>query len=500
MLGHGKGLNYDSEAKRDGCTLYNGVNQLYNNPYGPQIIRRPLKKAETSETNNAEQKVQSENPSLSKAGDEQSSSKSPNRKSSIDYNSTVITVNQILVDFKNTLGAIGVTPEIEKEVNGYLDLVHIQALKPKPTVNIIKSNLLNASNVLDTFITDSLGKPSDVVSNWVKALFLQNINWKAEQTTKVEPTITTPVTKYEPHSYEELIEEAPSVEPPIQLSATKTEITTRKADLGQPTKPVVPELTASNTELLKVYQQLESLVDSGEFEKAMPGYDKALQVARNIGDLKTEAKIYMDLAYMHDMNNNIPLSLEYYNSAALTGKALGDNEIQSKAHYNMGTLYDDVGKVDLALQHYFAALGLDGQTENIQGQSLTLNNIGNMFAVKGDYKKSLNYYKVAYSLVSQLDDNVGKSSVLSNVAGVFRDLGYNKKALENYSKAVKFDVMAGNISGYAKSYEQSGDIMMQSGQKDKAAKLYKKSLNAAVQISDKFWAGRMMEKLAMVEK
>lgn len=484
---------------RDGCTLYNGVNQLYNNPYGPQIFRRPVKKAENAESSNAEQKVQSEQASLSKAGDEQQNkSKGNERKSSIDYKSNVISINQIIVDFKNTLTAIGVPKEVEKEVNGYLELVEIQALKPAPAVNILKSNLINASNVLDSFITETLGKPSDVVSNWVKALFLQNINWKATPKTVEESLKTSAaVTKYEPHSYEELIEEIPEVavtEKPV--IETKTPTTTRKPDMGKTTQPLAQEFNANNTELLNVYKHLEALVDSGEFEKAVPGYEKALQVARNIGDLKTEAKIYMDLAYINDIDNNLPLSLEYYNSAAITGKALGDMEIQSKAHYNMGTIYDDVGKVDLALQHYFAALGLDGETENIQGQSLTLNNIGNMFAVKGDYKKSLNYYKIAYSLVGQLDDNVGKSSILSNVAGVFRDLGYNKKALENYAKAVKYDVLEGNISGYAKSYEQSGDIMVKNGQKEKAAKLYKKSLNAAIQIGDKFWAGRMMEKLS----
>lgn len=478
--------------------MYNGVNQLYNNPYGPQIFRRPLKKAENAESPTAEKKVQSEQPSLSKAGDEQNKSKGNERQSSIDYKSNVISINQIIVDFKNTLNAIGVPKEIEKEVNGYLALVEIQALKPAPAVNILKSNLINASNVLDSFITETLGKPSDVVSNWVKALFLQNINWKATPKTVQEILKTnsdSAITKYEPHSYEELIEETPEVaeKPSIE---TKSQSVTRKSDIGQAVKPAVPELSANNTELLNVYKHLENLVDSGEFEKAIPGYEKALQVARNIGDLKTEAKIYMDLAYINDIDNNLPLSLEYYNSAAQTGKAIGDMEIQSKAHYNMGTIYDDVGKIDLALQHYFAALGLDGETENIQGQSLTLNNIGNMFAVKGDYKKSLNYYKIAYSLVGQLDDNVGKSSILSNVAGVFRDLGYNKKALENYAKAVKYDVLEGNISGYAKSYEQSGDIMLKNGQNEKAAKLYKKSLNAAIQIGDKFWAGRMMEKLS----
>lgn len=480
--------------------MYNGVNQLYSNPYAPQIIRKPLKKAAKPDNSSVEKKIQEKSSSVSADEQKQQSATGNERKNAIDYSSSVIKIEQILIDFKNTLNAIGAPKEIEKEVIGYLELVDVQSKKANPSVNIIKSNLVNASNVLDTFISETLGKPSDVVNNWVKALFLQHVDWKSQAKPAQEIKVK-PEEKIVPHSYEDLLEDTQALSQDKIEVDLKSQITERKSDIGESAPVEIaqsPELQAEKNELSKLYKQLESLVDKGEFEKAVQGYEKALQVARNIGDLKTEANIYMDLAYIYDIENNLPLSLEYYNSAALTAKAIPDMELQSKAHYNMGTIYDDVGKIDLALQHYFAALGLDGETENLKGQSLTLNNIGNMFAVKGDYKKSLNYYKVAYSLVSQLDDNIGKSSVLSNVAGVFRDLGYDKKALENYGKAVQIDVLAGNISGYAKSYEQSGDIMLKLGQKEKAEKLYKKSLNAAVQIGDKFWAGRMMEKLSFI--
>ena len=53
-----------------------------------------------------------------------------------------------------------------------------QSNKEKPNVQLIKSNLKAASQVLDEYIATSLNKPSKVVENWVDALFLQQIDFK----------------------------------------------------------------------------------------------------------------------------------------------------------------------------------------------------------------------------------------------------------------------------------------------------------------------------------
>ena len=92
--------------------------------------------------------------------------------------STVINIAQILKDFRNTAAAIGTPEDLKEEVNGYLSLVEAQVKKDNPNTKLVKSNLKNASSILDTYISQTLNKDSKVVENWVDALFLQQVDFK----------------------------------------------------------------------------------------------------------------------------------------------------------------------------------------------------------------------------------------------------------------------------------------------------------------------------------
>ena len=99
-------------------------------------------------------------------------------KQSSQARSSNINIAQILKDFKNTAVAIATPDDLMEEVDGYLSLIDTQVKKDNPNVKLIKSNLKNASSILDAFISKTLDKDSKVVENWVDALFLQQIDFK----------------------------------------------------------------------------------------------------------------------------------------------------------------------------------------------------------------------------------------------------------------------------------------------------------------------------------
>ena len=95
-----------------------------------------------------------------------------------------VNIAQILKDFKSTVKAIGSSPELAEEVDIYLSLVEKQVMKQNPDVKVIRSNLKNASSLLDNYISETLQRPSKVVENWIDALFLQQINYKYNEQQK----------------------------------------------------------------------------------------------------------------------------------------------------------------------------------------------------------------------------------------------------------------------------------------------------------------------------
>lgn len=441
----------------------NGIYPVNIYPYNIQIKKKQSVEGLKGET---EQKSA---PSNNYDLNEQKPSSS--YKQTIDYSSETINISRIIVDFKNTLAAIGAPKEINEEIKTYLKLVELQSLKENPSQKIIKSNLTNASSILDGYISETLNKPSKVVKDWIDALFQQKIDYKSDKD----------ITK---NTFEKTEE----------ISTQKTDITTKENNENNLTVKNASKNETSN-KLEQLYKQTEKIIDSGDIDNALSMYDKLLPVSKKTGNTKIETKIYMDKAYACDISGDPAKALKNYNKAANIAFETGEQKLQAKAHYNMASIYDDFGLADAAINHYYESISLDGATDNLKGQTLTLNDIGNLYSSQYDYKQALDHFKVGYSLTSQTGDKEGKACILSNTANVFSNLGFDDKALKYYKESIKIDSKIGNVEGYAKSYEKAGDIMLRNNQINKAENLYKKSLIASQKIGDSSWSAKMLDKL-----
>lgn len=377
------------------------------------------------------------------------------------YNAGSVSIVNIVEDFKKTLAAIGAPEEINEEVNSYLTLVSTQSYKDNPSSKIIKSNLKNASVILDEYIAQTLNKPSKVVTDWIDALLLQNIDYKAQK-----PVEEAPVVQQEKNTVQKVAEETVSPEP----------------------QPV-------NKELAALYQNAVDMTDSGKYRRALQTYNELLPTVAEAGDKVLESRIYMDKGYIYDTTMDYPKALENYNKAAELSLKTGDEKLHALAHYNMGSIYDEFGKTDLALAHYYESISYDGQAENLKGQTQTLNDTGNLLSFAKDYRQAIDHYQVGISLTQETDDLKGKGCLLSNVASVFKNIGQDDKALKYYKKSIECDLKTGNLEGYSTNYEYTADIMSRNNHADKAEKLYKKSLSAAQKLGDVELTNRILEKL-----
>jgi len=453
----------------------NGIYPVNFYPYNIQIRKKLPVDAEQKQNPETDSGLQ----------DQQSSS---GYKASIDYSKSDVNISQVIFDFKNTLKAIGASKEVNDEVETYLNLVEIQASKENASQRIIRSNLKNAAAVLDTYISETLNKPSNVVNNWIDALLLQKIDYKTDK--------PIPATIIQSHSEEKNVT-LNSFQGP---SGSEGQATSIQSDDGKMLNLIqhdnsIRNNSPENAKLEELYNKASKVADSGNYTKALSIYEKLIPFSQKVNNPEIQAKLYMDKAYIHDINGDFVKALDSYNNAANLASQTGNQKVQAEAHYNIGAIYDDFGKTDAALNHYYESLSLDGQVENLRGQTLTLNDVGNIYSGGNDYKQALDHYKVGFALTNETRDNAGKSCILSNVAGVFRDIGQDDKALKYYRNSIKIDSAIGNTEGYAKSYEQAGDIMFRNNMTEKAGNLYKKSLLAAQKVGDQSWASKILDKL-----
>jgi len=474
--------------------LYNNaIIQTSYKPYVPLPKKKVNKDQEQKQQTNKEQVV---TPNDYSAYNQQKSSSDTFAKSAQTLQTQKININQLLIDFNSTLNAIGASEEVENEVKTYLGLVSTQSQKENPNKKMIISNLKIAADVLDNYISETLHKPSKVVKDWVDALLLQNIDFKADS--KITKGAFEAITGEQPQT-------AKLAEKKLAQKAQKTEETQQTDEIVTENIEILPQENSENVSQLlanSASDKIEELIESAESKRnsspkeALNILSEAFQLAQETGDKLSTAKIYAEIASVQNELNNLPQALDCLNASTIIAYSINDNALKTQNHKQMGRIYDDAGYMSPALSHYFASLGIDGELEDTENQADTLTSVGKMYSQRYISDDAVDYYKDALELAKVTKNIDMMSTIFTNTATTFQNAGENDKALNNLKQAAILSQKSGNASNLAIIYEQAGDLMSDMNFAKRAADLYKKSYRMAEKINNKEALIRLREKLS----
>lgn len=381
-----------------------------------------------------------------------------------DANLKNATVNiaQILKDFRNTAKAIGASDELTQEVNAYLSLIETQVKKEAPDVRLIRSNLKNASSLLDSYITETLQRPSKVVENWIDALFLQQINYKFNEE-EINPNF---LVKF-PNQKKEEDEESPEEDNEENEQSNSKE---KNTSINIP----------KDEKLKSLFLQAKKYSYANNSKKAMELFKEALQRADEVSDKETESKVLYEIGKIYDQNDYLAQALSSYNKSL---NITQDLSVKTKAHYSMAQIYDDVAQFEPAINHYMSSISYAGENENLIAQSTSLTKIGNIYSDKYQ-KKAFDFLLEAELIASETDSHKAKGYVSSNIANVYDKFNEPQNALKYYSHAVKEYQEAQSPLKVAINYKRAGEVMQDYNNSQKAKALFKKALAKARQTDD----------------
>jgi len=467
--------------------LYNSIYPTYVQSY-LGVNNRQIVKRKTDDEKKSQSSQSSENETLNQNTKSKGASYFPNgEKVAIDYTKRQINIEQVLSDFKNTTNAIGAPDEIKSEVNSYLDLITSQSQKEKPNQQIIQSNLKNASQILDEYITNTLKKPSKVVENWVDALFMQKINYKAQpkentivqnQTEYIIPETESEVTGNIVTQPQNELENQQSLQPQPQETDTQN-----KSGIYIPSDP----------QLKRMFIQAKKYAAIDNSDKALSYFENTMDYAKEIGDEQTCAMINYEKGLIYDKSDNIEEALSSYNNAA---EQSNDNNIKAKSHILMGRIYDDYVKFEPAFDHYCAAASYAGEADNLKLQTQAFSNLAQIHAERYDSENAMTFMELADITAEETNDKKVTGLISAKNAKNCEKLNETAKALKYYGDSAKSYSDLGDDENLAKRYQSAAQIMLQYGNRAKAGKLYSKAYIAAQRTDNKELKAQLTEQIA----
>ena len=438
--------------------MYNSIYPGYINFYQGVNKRQITRKGE--DERNSQSSQSAENAQKQDNQETRSSAYFPNgEKVAIDYTKKQIGIDQVLADFRNTTNAIGAPDEVKAEVSSYLSLIENQSKKETPNSQIIQSNLKNASQILDEYITNTLKKPSKVVENWVDALFLQKIDYKSSSPS-VEKTVLAEGTTVPTQQFDDTSVRTESI-----VAEEKPQMETQNG-------VYVP----SDPQLRRMFIQAKKYAAIDSNEKALYAFQTTMDYANEIGDEQTAAMIHYEEGRLYDGFNQIEDALYNYDRAA---KQSEDTNIKARAHLSMGKIYDDYVKFEPAVDHYCAAVSFAGEADNIKLQTQALTDLAQIHTSRYDKENAFMFMDLASVTAEETGSEKVQGITYSKSAKMYEKLGERSKALSLYGSSAESFSRIDDNENLAKNYRSAAAVMMQYGNSAKAKKLLSKAYIAA---------------------
>ena len=476
--------------------MYNSINPInitYRNP-------RQGYASQTSDAQNQEQ----QSPVSYEQGSSGNSRQFPNgAKVAIDYTKNRINISQIVTDFKSTILAINAPDDISQEVSSYLSLVEKESQKANPSRDIIVSNLKNASKISDEYIAKSLNKPSRVVEGWIDALFMQNIELKADPT-HINPDfqLDIPDKKKQkskesaaPVEHENIQDKFEQVQPfareveaqdvlsvmPESQSETKNQteqyalpdfVVRREPQISA--QPVIEEVEEDDFTPVSAIEQAQVLTESEPVSVFLEQQEQIETVA--VEDTKPKKPQYVTTEHDRVISKSLKeaktlLTLEDDPAAALEtlNDALGEvtpetnKNLRAALHFERGKIFDDYDYVNYALRDFYEATKCDDNNLKLQAHV----KMARIYDDYVEFEPAMEHYQDAVAYGGEADNLRAQAKILSEMASVYAgrfDVENTQMLTELSVEAAKESnssvLLSQTYSSAAKNYEYIGEDAM----------------------------------------
>lgn len=399
-------------------------------------------------------------------------------KTAIDYTQSKINISQVIKDFQNTTEAIGSPDDVKEVVYSYISLVRNESEKENPSKNIIQSNLKNASQVLDEYITATLKKPSKVVEGWIDSLFLQNVDYKYDESI-INPDYMVKLPENKKNT--------PTKE--VQVEKDTPGFSSEQVQEPQITEKVVA------VEQPPVYSLLVSAKKEKNPAEALNLYAEIIEKADIESDSKTKAIAYFESAKLYDGFNSLGKALENYRLAI---ESTTDDGIKAQAYMKMAQIQHDSSNLQEAGENYFSSIGYFGQLDNQKAQAVLLAQTGKLVSETYDKQKTQEFFEIANILADETGDKQISGKVNQKAGEAFSYMNEPQMALDYFkTSASSYDEVQNNL-GLAKDYQAAALLMLDLGNSAKAKKLLNKAFKASLKADNYELTQQIQAKIAVL--
>lgn len=226
-------------------------------------------------------------------------------------------------------------------------------------------------------------------------------------------------------------------------------------------------------------------VNLGNLAKAITHFEKALSIAKENQDQKTELDCYNGLGVIYHSLSDFSRATQNYEKSLKLAEDLEDLTGQANGYTNLGALCHNASNYDKAIAYQKKSLEIALKTSDKLGECRCLINLGNSHGASGNVAEAINCYEKALTIAQETKNPELESLSINNLGCAFGRLGDFSKSIIYHEKALVIASAIGNKNRIAQCNLDLANTYLDKKDFSKAITYFEKGLTVARELGNR---------------
>ncbi len=186
--------------------------------------------------------------------------------------------------------------------------------------------------------------------------------------------------------------------------------------------------------------------------------EKALQLAKETGNLKIEGQVVSSMADNLRQAGSTDEALTYYRQALESAQKADDISTMGSVYSSIGSIYYSMGDYHQAISNYEESRKLRIRQGSRLRAAQTENNIANSYFNLARYDMAIEYYQKALPVFEELKYSAGIASIYNGMAVIYFEQKLYGKSLEDHFKKLEISRETGNLKEVGNTLNNIGNV------------------------------------------
>lgn len=200
-------------------------------------------------------------------------------------------------------------------------------------------------------------------------------------------------------------------------------------------------------------------------EEAIPHYELALTIAREVEDKSLESTCLSGLGILYNFLGNTEEAIDTINKGLIIAKEHGDIEAAEYRLSALGTVYASIGRVDEAIAIHEQSLASFRAFGHKRTECDMLRELAEEHLLLKQNQKAINYLKQALKINDEIKDISNRPELLRGLGEAYYQVGWADRAINYYEEGLSLTrklgmpiLEASILTKLAKMHERGGSI------------------------------------------